>query len=155
VEREADDVRHRDRLGGRTGGDHAGGGFVGPVAAIVIGAAVSVCCFFAVVRPEGEGRLRRRARRVRGPRRRRHPGRADDGLFASKAINARARTDSSTETPTVRGAAAAVGATVVYAFVATLIIYKLVDRFVGVRVTVKDEQLGLDLSQHREAAYTV
>jgi Amt family ammonium transporter len=36
-----------------------------------------------------------------------------------------------------------------------LIIYKLVDRFVGVRVAEKDELLGLDLSQHREAAYTV
>jgi Amt family ammonium transporter len=51
--------------------------------------------------------------------------------------------------------AAAVGATAAYAFVSTLIIYKLVDRFVGVRVAEKDELLGLDLSQHREAAYTV
>ena len=78
------------------------------------------------------------------------------GLFASKAVNAAGADGLFYGNPEqFLVQAAAVGATVAYAFVATLIIYKLVDRFVGVRVAEKDELLGLDLSQHREAAYTV
>ena len=49
----------------------------------------------------------------------------------------------------------AVGATLVYVTVATLAIYKLVDVIVGVRVSEQDEIMGLDLTQHRERAYTV
>jgi ammonium transporter, Amt family len=45
--------------------------------------------------------------------------------------------------------------TVVYTGVVTFIIYKLVDIFVGVRVDEKSEAMGLDLTQHREWAYTV
>jgi Amt family ammonium transporter len=49
----------------------------------------------------------------------------------------------------------ATAATTGYAFVVTLIIYKLVDIFVGVRVAEKDEAMGLDLTQHNERAYTM
>lgn len=42
-----------------------------------------------------------------------------------------------------------------FAFVASWLLFKLVDHIVGLRVTGDDENLGLDLSQHREAAYTV
>jgi len=51
--------------------------------------------------------------------------------------------------------AAAVLVTAVYAFVVTFVIYKLVDLFIGVRVNEHDELAGLDLTQHRERAYTV
>ena len=37
----------------------------------------------------------------------------------------------------------------------TLIIFKLVDALVGMRVDKKDETIGLDLTQQSEAAYTV
>ncbi len=47
----------------------------------------------------------------------------------------------------------AVGATVGYAVVGTFVIVKVVDLVLGLRVAEKDEELGLDLSVHGEAAY--
>ena len=44
--------------------------------------------------------------------------------------------------------------TVVFCFVGTYIILKVVDLLVGLRVTSEDEELGLDLSQHNERAYS-
>jgi len=49
----------------------------------------------------------------------------------------------------------AASVTAVYVFVSTLIIYKLIDIFVGVRVVDTEEAMGLDLSQHNERAYTM
>ena len=43
--------------------------------------------------------------------------------------------------------------TVVLAAVGTFIILKLVDVFVGLRVSAEDEDAGLDLTQHGESAY--
>ena len=51
--------------------------------------------------------------------------------------------------------AAAVGVTVVYSFVVSYIIYKIIDLVIKVRVTEKDETIGLDLTQHHENAYTI
>jgi Amt family ammonium transporter len=42
-----------------------------------------------------------------------------------------------------------------YAAGVTWILYKLVDALIGMRVTEKEENIGLDLTQHSEAAYTV
>ena len=42
-----------------------------------------------------------------------------------------------------------------YTFIATWIIFKLVDVVIGVRVSDKDEAMGLDLTQHNERAYTM
>ena len=42
-----------------------------------------------------------------------------------------------------------------YSLGATFIIYKAVDLFVSVRVPMKEEIIGLDLTQHHETAYTV
>ena len=47
----------------------------------------------------------------------------------------------------------AVLATYAFAGVATFIIIKLVDVILGIRVGAKEEELGLDLAQHGEAAY--
>lgn len=44
--------------------------------------------------------------------------------------------------------------TMIFAFVGTLIIFKVVDLIMGVRVTDLDEVKGLDITQHNEAAYT-
>jgi len=49
----------------------------------------------------------------------------------------------------------AVAATAIYTFIMTYILFKLVDMVMGVRVVDRDETMGLDLTQHREAAYTV
>jgi Amt family ammonium transporter len=47
------------------------------------------------------------------------------------------------------------GACMLYAAAMTWILYKLVDSLIGMRVTEKQETIGLDLTQHSEAAYTV
>jgi Amt family ammonium transporter len=49
----------------------------------------------------------------------------------------------------------AVGVTVAYTFVSTFIIYKLIDATLGVRVSEKEEHMGIDLSQHHETGYTL
>ena len=47
----------------------------------------------------------------------------------------------------------AAGASVIYAFVMTLILFKVVDVLVGIRVSQEDETKGLDVSQHSEVGY--
>jgi Amt family ammonium transporter len=49
----------------------------------------------------------------------------------------------------------AVLVTGIYSFVVSVLLLKLVDALVGLRVSEQDERIGLDLTQHREAAYTV
>ena len=46
-----------------------------------------------------------------------------------------------------------VSVTMAWAVVATLVILKLVELLVGLRVTEEDEFVGLDLTQHGEKAY--
>ncbi len=41
-----------------------------------------------------------------------------------------------------------------YSFIVTFIILKVLDKVMGLRVTAKEEYIGLDISQHREEAYT-
>jgi Amt family ammonium transporter len=48
-----------------------------------------------------------------------------------------------------------VAASIVYSAVMTFVILKLIDVFVGLRVPESEEVLGLDASQHREAAYQI
>ncbi len=47
----------------------------------------------------------------------------------------------------------AVGATIAYAVVATFAIVKLVDVILGIRVSARDEEMGIDLAIHGEVAY--
>jgi Amt family ammonium transporter len=47
----------------------------------------------------------------------------------------------------------AVGATIAYAVVATFVIVKVVDVILGIRISARDEEVGLDLSTHGEVAY--
>jgi Amt family ammonium transporter len=47
----------------------------------------------------------------------------------------------------------AVGATVAFAAVSTFVIVKVVDFILGIRVGMKDEEVGLDIAVHGEAAY--
>jgi Amt family ammonium transporter len=49
----------------------------------------------------------------------------------------------------------AVCVTIVFSFVMGLILFKIVDILVGLRVTQHEEDVGLDLTQHKEAGYTV
>ena len=131
-------------------------GFVGPFWAIVIGVSASVVCFIAVsqIKPRlgyddsldafgvhGVGGIL---------------GTLMAGLFASTAVNSAGANGLFFGNPkqfTVQ--LIAVGATALYTAAVTYIIYKVVDAMVGVRVKEKEEIMGLDLTQHREGAYTV
>jgi Amt family ammonium transporter len=78
------------------------------------------------------------------------------GLFASKAINPDGANGLFFGNPKqFLIQLLAVLVTVAYSLVVTYIIYKLVDLVIKVRVPEKDENLGLDLTQHHENAYTV
>ena len=46
-----------------------------------------------------------------------------------------------------------VTATIAYAVVATFVIVKVVDLILGIRISQKDEELGMDLAVHGEVAY--
>jgi Amt family ammonium transporter len=124
-------------------------GFVQPMAALAIGLAAGIVCYLAVGLKDRLG--------------------YDDsldvvgvhmvggilgvlltGVFASLAVNA-------------SGAAASLGqlgkqgvlagVTVVFSFVATLVILKVTDLTVGLRVSEEHEDVGLDASQHGEVGY--
>jgi ammonium transporter, Amt family len=47
----------------------------------------------------------------------------------------------------------AIGATIAYAVIATFVIVKLVDVILGIRISARDEELGIDLATHGEVAY--
>jgi Amt family ammonium transporter len=78
------------------------------------------------------------------------------GIFASLAVNA-AGADGA-----LRGAwgqlgtqAAAVAVTTVYSLLVTLIILRVLDWVLGLRVSEEEERIGLDLTQHGERAYAL
>jgi Amt family ammonium transporter len=49
----------------------------------------------------------------------------------------------------------AVIVTAVYSFVVTFVLLKVLTAVMGARASQQDERIGLDLTQHREAGYTV
>jgi len=76
------------------------------------------------------------------------------GIFASLAVNP-AGADGLISGSGTQLAREALGLAVVgaYAFVATLVLGKLVALTIGLRVGQSEETVGLDLSQHGERAY--
>jgi len=131
-------------------------GFVNVVSAIIIGIMVSVFCFTAVsiIKPKlgyDDSLDAFGVHCVGGVW-----GALATGLFASKAVNAAGADGLFYGNPgQFMTQLLAVGVTLVYSFVMTLVIYKVIDFVVGVRVSEKDETIGLDLTQHHERAYTV
>ena len=130
-------------------------GFVGPVSAILIGIGGGVLCFAAcnlkskfgyddsldVVGVHGIGGTW---------------GAIATGLFASKAINEAGADGLFAGNPGLLGSQLlAVAATWVFAFVGSVVLLKIVDAVVGLRVTEEDEFAGLDISQHSENAYAL
>ncbi len=78
------------------------------------------------------------------------------GLFASSAVNSAAANGLINGNPAQLGIqAVAVAAVIAYAAIMTFVILKVINLFVALRVPEQDEVLGLDASQHREAAYTI
>ncbi|MGH2706746.1 MAG: ammonium transporter [Actinomycetota bacterium] len=77
------------------------------------------------------------------------------GVFATKAINEFGADGLVYGNAAQFGKQAiAVGVTLVFSFVMTLVIIKIANVLVGVRVPESDELTGLDLTQHAESAYT-
>ena len=78
------------------------------------------------------------------------------GLFASKAVN-----DAGADGLFFGNAAQfgiqviAVGVTLVYSFVISLILLKILDATMGLRVEADDEVAGLDLAEHQETGYSL
>ncbi len=78
------------------------------------------------------------------------------GIFATVAVNGAAKDGLLAGNPGQLGIQAiAVSASILYSAVMTFVILKVIDVFVGLRVPESEEVLGLDASQHREAAYQI
>jgi len=130
-------------------------GYVGPLSALIIGAAAGVVCYGAV-------RMKPRlgyddALDVVGV----HAvggilGALATGLFASAAVNAAGANGLFFGNPKQLGIqAVAVAASVSFAFIGSVILFKVVDTLVGLRVGEDSEYTGLDLSEHDENAYAL
>jgi len=131
-------------------------GFVSVIPAIIIGLLVSVFCFIAVtvIKPKlgYDDALDAFGVHCIGG----IWGALATGLFASKLVNSAGADGLFFGNPKqFLIQLLAVGATIVYSLVVTVIIYKVVDMLIGIRVDEKEEAIGLDLTQHRERAYTV
>ncbi len=131
-------------------------GFVGPMDAIWIGIGVSIICYYfvAVLKPKfgyddtldafgvhGIGGIW---------------GALATGLWASKAINPAGNNGLFYGNPELLWIQAkAVLITFVYSFIMTFVLLKITNALVGLKVSEQDERIGLDLTQHREAGYTL
>jgi Amt family ammonium transporter len=126
-------------------------GYVDVTAAIVIGAVAGVLCYMALLFRVGRGLDEScDAWAVHGMGG--LWGAIATGIFASASVN--------NYTGLIYGnfhqfavQIMAAGASVVYAFVMTLILAKIVDSVMGLRVTEDEEYVGLDIAQHGEKAY--
>jgi len=131
-------------------------GFVSVVPAIIIGSLVSLLCLVAVtvIKPKlgyDDSLDAFGVHCVGGIW-----GALATGLFASKAVNPAGADGLFFGNPKqFLVQLITVTITLAYASAVTFIIYKVVDFIVGVRVSEKDEVMGLDLTQHHERAYTV
>ncbi len=153
-------IRGNPSVLGAAGGAVAGlvaitpaSGYVGPLAALGIGALAGVVCFGAchlkdklkyddsldVVGVHGVGGMF---------------GAIATGVFASKAINdAGADGLLAGNASQVWKQLVATLAPLLYAAFCTAVILKLIDLTIGLRVKVEEEAKGLDLTQHKEHAY--
>lgn len=132
-----------------------GSGFVGPVSAIIIGALGGVICYggvllksrlgyddsLDVVGIHGLGGTW---------------GALATGLFASTKINPDGANGLFFGNPgQLWIQIVSVMATMVFAFIMTLIILKIIDGLIGLRVSEEEEVKGLDISLHNEAGYSL
>ncbi|MBI5286704.1 MAG: ammonium transporter [Deltaproteobacteria bacterium] len=130
-------------------------GFVGPMSSIVIGVGAGILCYMAVslIKPllgyddsldvfgiHGIGGTW---------------GALATGLFATTAINSAGADGLFFGNPALLGKQLiAVIATWVYAFVVSLVLLKILDWTMGLRVNAEEEMMGLDLTQHGESGYS-
>jgi Amt family ammonium transporter len=129
-------------------------GYVGPMAALAIGAGAGLLCYTAL-----NAKVKFRyddsldafgVHGVGGTL-----GTIMAGVFASTAINAAGANGLVFGNPKQLAIQfGAVALVAVYSFAATMILFKVLDATMGLRVTKDEEVEGLDISQHGEAGYT-
>jgi Amt family ammonium transporter len=129
-------------------------GFVSPLSALFIGLLAGIICYFGIamkgkfgyddsldtVGVHGVGGAL---------------GALLTGIFASKAVNSAGADGLIFGNLSLLGAQAlSIVVAVAYAFIVTWIILKVLDKFMGLRVSQDQEMEGLDLSQHGESGYS-
>ncbi|MBI3804249.1 MAG: ammonium transporter [Nitrospirae bacterium] len=131
-------------------------GFVGPISSIFIGIGGGAVCYFGAVILKNklgyDDSLDAFGVHGLGGT----FGALATGLFATKAINAAGADGLFFGNPKqlmIQGIT--VAATWVFAFVMTMILLKIVDATIGLRVTREDEITGLDMSEHGETSYNL
>ncbi|MDD2523603.1 MAG: ammonium transporter [Endomicrobiia bacterium] len=126
-----------------------GSGFVTPISSVFIGIAGGLVCFFAVNMKEklgyddsldvvgvhGVGGM---------------VGALLTGVFATTLVNSAGANGSFA---LLKIQMISVVAAIVYSFIVSFILLKIIDKMFGLRVTDKEELQGLDLSQHGESGY--
>jgi ammonium transporter, Amt family len=132
----------------------AGAGFVGPVSAMLLGATAGVLAYLAIVWKgkfgyddtldvvglHGVGGV---------------VGMLGVGLLASTSVNPAGPNGLLFGNPgQLAVQAVAAGVAVVFAFIGTYIILKVLEGMIKLRVSPEEEATGLDLSQHNERAYS-
>jgi Amt family ammonium transporter len=130
-------------------------GFVGPMPALLIGLAAGAVCYIALNMKNrlgyddsldafgvhGIGGIL---------------GTLAAGLLAQKLINPAGADGLFFGNPKLFATQLlAVSVTIVYSFVVTAVVLKLIDMTVGLRVDEESEVMGLDISQHGESGYTM
>ncbi|HEY5766187.1 MAG TPA: ammonium transporter [Candidatus Deferrimicrobiaceae bacterium] len=128
-------------------------GFVGPLSAVAIGAVAGALCYAAVMM---KGRLGYDdsldvvgVHGVGGTW-----GALATGLFASTAVNAAGADGLLFGNPGLLAVqAGAVAVSAAYAFAVTYLLFRILDRAMGLRIPHDEEVMGLDLTQHGEAGY--
>lgn len=128
-------------------------GFIGPVGAIVLGAiAAAFCYFFVQVVKEkfgyddsldvfgvhGVGGI---------------VGAVLTGVFAAPALGGGGYPDGVSMAGQLVTQVKAVGVTIIWCGIMSVVLYKLVDMMIGLRVAPETEREGLDLAEHGERAY--
>jgi Amt family ammonium transporter len=130
-------------------------GYVEPMEAMAIGALASVFCYFAirirvkagfddsldVVGVHGVGGMW---------------GALATGIFASPKVSGLPYAEGLIHGEWHRFTDAIIGVVAIgaYSFILTFVILKVLDMTMGIRVSEDDEELGLDITQHGERAYT-
>jgi Amt family ammonium transporter len=123
-------------------------GYVGPMAAIVIGIVAGLLCYKAMLwrinRKMDESLDAWAIHGVGGVW-----GALATGIFASAAINGYSGLLEGNVHQFIANTVGAVAA-IAYAFVVTFVLATIIDRTLGLRVSEEEEYVGLDLSQHGE-----
>jgi Amt family ammonium transporter len=128
-------------------------GAVTPMASIAVGAGAGALCYFAV-------RLRAKVglddsldvvgvHGVGGAW-----GAVATGLFATATVTGGAEGLFAGDSEQFFNQLIAIGVTMAYSFIVTMVILKVLDVVMGLRVSEEEEIVGVDVSQHGERAYT-